>query len=59
MKALSLSKNSVRVSVCQRECERGSETDFYSPPPPSQSSGHCVFKVHVSLLSDNVLLLSY
>lgn len=45
------------VCVCVRKRVWKSVTDFYSFS--SLSSGHCVFKVHISLLSDSVLLLSY
>lgn len=54
-KALGLSKIVVCVclGVCQRECERMSETDFYSSFF-FESSGHCVFKVHISQVSHNM-----
>lgn len=45
------------VCVSKRVWKR--EWNWFLQSPPPQSSGHCVFKVHVSLLSDNVLLLSY
>lgn len=41
------------LGVCQRECERVSETDFYSFFS-FESSGHCAFKVHISQVSHNM-----
>lgn len=42
------------LGVCQRECERVSETDFYSFFFFFESPGHCDFKVHISQVSHNM-----